>query len=157
MCSKNKIHSIHQNPPFECLCLQLQWAPEGYHSVCGTESDQQVPIVKFHAAKGDRMAQALLDKGDVYGKQFVTFESNQAYPAYVVTYNYPDNLPPNVFTDLRTQVVVIVVGHAFTVVSRTPIPLQRPMKWEHKAASEKSWTDYSPKHTRELTQVIMSV
>ena len=97
-------------------------APEGFHSVCGTESDQQVAIVKFYAAKGDRMAQALLAKGNVYGKQFVTFESNQAYPAYVVTYTYPTNLPPNVFTAPRTQVVVIVVGHAFTAVSRTPIP-----------------------------------
>ena len=94
MFSKN---NSHQNPPFACLCLQLQWAPEGYHSVCGTESDQKVPIVKFYAAKGDRMAQALLAKGDVYGKQFVTFESNQAYPAYVVTYNYHTNLPPNAF------------------------------------------------------------
>ena len=111
----------HQNPPFECLCLQLQWAPEGYHSVCGTESDQKVPIVKFYAAKGDRMAQALLEKGDVYGKQFVTFESHQAYPAYVVTYNCPTNSPPN-FTAPRTQVVVIVVVHAFTAVSRTLIP-----------------------------------
>ena len=68
------------------------------------------------------MAKMLLDKGDVYGKQFVTFESNQAYPAYVVTYTYPTNLPPNVFTAPRTQVVVIVVGHAFTAVSRVPIP-----------------------------------
>ena len=97
-------------------------APEGFHSVCGTESDQQVPIVQFYAAKGDRMAQTLLAKGDMYGKQFVTFESNQAYPAYVVTYTYPTNLPPNVFTAPRTQVVVIVVGHAFTAVLRTPIP-----------------------------------
>ena len=115
----------HQNPPFECLCLQLQWAPEGYHSVCGTESDQQVPIVKFYAAKGDRMAQALLAKGNLYGKQFVAFESNQAYPAYVVTYNYNTNLPPNAFmsSSPRTQVVAIVVGHIFTVVSPTPIPV----------------------------------
>ena len=90
--------------------------------MCGTESDQKVPIVKFYAAKGDRMAQALLDKGDVYGKQFVTFESNQAYPAYVVTYTYPDNLPPSDFlpSSPRTQVVALV-GHAFTAVSRTPI------------------------------------
>ena len=121
MSSKN---NCHQNPPFECLCLQLQWAPEGYHSVCGTESDQQVPIVKFYAAKGDRMAQALLAKGDVYGKQFVTFESNQAYPAYVVTYNYHTNLPPNALmsSSPRTQEVAIVVGHIFTAVSRIPIP-----------------------------------
>ena len=92
--------------------------------MCGTESDQQVPPVKFYAAKGDRMAQALLAKGNVYGKQFVTFEFNQAYPAYVVTYNYHTNLPPNVFmpSSPRTQVVVIVVGRAFTAVSRTPIP-----------------------------------
>ena len=98
-------------------------APEGFHSVCGTESDQQVPPVKLSAARGDRMAQALLDKGDVYGKQFVTFESNQAYPAYVVTYNYHTNLPRNAFmsSSPRTQVVP-VVGHAFTAVSRSPIP-----------------------------------
>ena len=91
--------------------------------MCGTESDQKVPIVKFYAAKGDRMAQALLAKGDVYGKQFVTFESNQAYPAYVVTYNYHSNLPPNAFVSSspRTQVVVIVVGHIITAFSRTPV------------------------------------
>ena len=85
-------------------------APEGFDSVCGTESDQQVPPVKYFAARGDRMAQALLDKGDVYGKQFVTFESNRAYPAYVVTYNHcPTDLSPDSFVSPRSQVVVVVV------------------------------------------------
>ena len=139
------------------MFLPLQWAPDGFHSVCGTESDQQVPPVQTLANSGDRMAKTLLEKGDVYGKQFVTFESNQAYPAYVVTYNCPTDSPHNVFTDSRNQVIVIVVGHIFTAVSRVPIPLQRPMIWEHKALSEKSWTKYSLKHTRQLTQVTMSV
>ena len=109
------------NPPFNCLFVQLQWAPDGFHSVCGTENNQQVPPVRLYAAKGDRMAEMLLRKGDVFGKQYVTFESHQAYPAYVVTYFCPTNSPPN-FTAPRTQVVVIVVVHAFTAVSCTLIP-----------------------------------
>ena len=118
------------NPPFDCLFVQLQWAPDGFHSVCGTENHQQVLPVRLYAAKGDRMAEMLLRKGDVFGKQYVTFQSHQAYPAYVVTYNCPNYLPPNVFissSPSRTQVVVVVVavvvvGHAFTAVSRSPIP-----------------------------------
>ena len=66
-------------------------APEGFHSVCGTESDQKVPPVQFSAAQGDQMAKVMLEKGDVFGKQFVVFLSYQAYPAYVVTYTYTDD------------------------------------------------------------------
>merc|ERR1719271_358909 len=58
----------------------LQMAPTGFHSVCGTESNQQVAVVKHFANFSDRMAKTLLEKGDVFGKQFVVFESYQAYP-----------------------------------------------------------------------------
>merc|ERR1719201_2321920 len=73
---------------------KLQMAPPGFHSVCGTESNQQVLPVKHFAGKGDRMAKTLLEKGDVYGQQFVVFESYQAYPMYVVTYTCPDDFTP---------------------------------------------------------------
>ena len=49
------------------------------------------------------MAKTLLEKGDVYGKQFVVFESYQAYPMYVVTYDCPDDFTPRL-TSPRTQV-----------------------------------------------------
>ena len=81
----------------------LQMAPTGFHSVCGTESHQQVPPVKYFAKFGDRMAKTLLQKGDVYGKQFVVFESHHAYPMYVVTYTCPDDFTPQL-TAARTQV-----------------------------------------------------
>merc|ERR1711934_926759 len=110
----------------------LQMAPTGFHSVCGTESNQQVALVKWAAAKGDRMAKTLLEKGDVYGKQFVVFESYQAYPMYVVTYTCPDDFTPQLMAP-RTQ---------------------RPMKWEHKTKSEKSWTEYSPEHSMQLSQAL---
>ena len=109
----SKSNCWYQTHRFDCLFLQLQMAPEGFDSVSGTESDQQVPPVKLSAGNGDRMAQALLEKGDVYGKQFVVFESNHAYPMYVVTYTCPDDLPP----PGEAQVVVIVAGYTFTVVS----------------------------------------
>ena len=64
-------------------------APAGFDSVCGTELNQQVLPVQMAAAEGDAMAKTLLDKGDVYGKQFVVFETYQAYPTYVVTYALP--------------------------------------------------------------------
>ena len=64
-------------------------APAGFDSVCGTELNQQVLPVQMAAAEGDAMAKTLLDKGDVYGKQFVVFETYQAYPTYVVTYVLP--------------------------------------------------------------------
>merc|ERR1719201_553290 len=108
---------------------KLQMAPPGFHSVCGTESNQQVLPVKHFAGKGDLMAKTLLEKGDVYGKQFVVFESYQAYPMYVVTYTCPDDFTPQ-------------------LTART----QRQMKWEHKAWSEKTWTEYSPKHSMQLSQ-----
>ena len=64
--------------------------PEGFDSVCGTESNQRLPVVKFNAKKGDLMARLMLTNGHIYGKQYVVFESCQAYPAYVVTYTCPD-------------------------------------------------------------------
>ena len=94
---------------------QLQMAPPGFHSVCGTESNQQVALVKHFANLGDRMAKTLLEKGDVYGKQFVVFESYQAYPMYVVTYTCPDDFTPQL-TSPRTQVVDVVEGYACTKV-----------------------------------------
>ena len=98
------------------MLSQLQWAPEGYHSVCGTESNQQVALVKWAAGKGDRMAKTLLEKGDVYGKQFVVFESYQAYPMYVVTYTCPNDFTPQLMTP-RTQVVnVVAEGYLFAEV-----------------------------------------
>ena len=66
--------------------------PEGFDSVSGTEKNQRVVPVKFHArTRGDNLARFLLDKGDVYGKQFVVFLSCQAYPSYVVTYTYNED------------------------------------------------------------------
>ena len=98
------------------MLSQLQMAPKDFHSVCGTESHQQVPPVKYFAARGDRMAKALLEKGDVYGKQFVVFESYQSYPMYVVTYTCPDDFTPQLKSP-RTQVAdVVVEGYVFTEV-----------------------------------------
>ena len=85
--------------------------------MCGTESNQQVALVKWAAGKGDRMAKTLLEKGDVYGKQFVVFESYQAYPMYVVTYTCPDDFTPQLMSP-RTQVAAAVVeGYAFAEVA----------------------------------------
>ena len=97
-CSKKK--SLQANRLSD---LTLQWAPEGFDSVCGTESDQQVAPVKYFDKRGDSMAQTLLTKGDVYGKQFVVFKFCQAYPTYVVTYTYPKDFTPSL-TRPRTQV-----------------------------------------------------
>ena len=144
------------------MFLRLQMAPTGFHSVCGTESHQRVPPVKYFAARGDRMAKELLQKGDVYGKQFVVFESYQAYPMYVVTYTCPDDFTPQL-EPVRTQVgdvlrvTCIPSSSACTPVINSlshHLP-QRPMKWEHKAKSEKNWTPYSAKHTMQLSQAIM--
>jgi len=97
----------------------LQMAPEGFHSVCGTESNQQVAVVKHFANFGDRMAKSLLKKGDVYGKQYVVFESYQAYPMYVVTYTCPDDFTPQL-TAPRTQVGDFVAeGYVFAEVPHT--------------------------------------
>ena len=90
-------------------------APTGFHSVCGTESNQRVALVKLFAARGDRMAKALLEKGDVYGKQFVVFESYQAYPMYVVTYTCPDDFTPRI-SKQRTQVVDVVGAYSLAEV-----------------------------------------
>ena len=103
--------------PTGCILSQLQMAPTGFNSVCGTESNQQVDLVKLFARSGDRMAKTLLKKGDVYGKQFVVFESYQAYPMYVVTYTCPDDFTPQ--PTARTQVVDVVDGYAFTWVAYT--------------------------------------
>ena len=103
------------------------------------------------------MAKTLLEKGDVYGKQFVVFESYQAYPMYVVTYTCPDDFTPQL-TATRTQVAdVVVEGHVLLIqtIYQSSCPPQRPMKWEHKTKSEKSWTVYSPEHTMRLSQAIM--
>ena len=71
-----------------------QVAPPGFDSVCGTESNQRVPVLQLAAARGDKMAKTLVTNGDVYGKQFVVYDSCQAYPAYVVTYACPDDMAP---------------------------------------------------------------
>ena len=63
------------------------------------------------------MAKTLLKKGDVYGKQFVVFESYQAYPMYVVTYTCPDDFTPQLMSP-RTQVGdVVEEGYVFPEVS----------------------------------------
>ena len=98
-----------------CMISQLQWAPEGFHSVCGTENNQKVPPVEWTAGRGDRMAKTLLEKGDMYGKQFVVFESYQAYPMYVVTYTCPDDFTRRL-KSLRTQVGDVVECNAFPEV-----------------------------------------
>ena len=56
---------------------QLRSAPAGYDSVSGTESDQQVAPVKVPAGLGDTMAQELLKRGGLYGRQFVVFKNSQ--------------------------------------------------------------------------------
>ena len=56
------------------------------------------------------MAKTLLKKGDVYGKQFVVFESYQEYPMYVVTYTCPDDFTPQKLTTPRTQVTEVLGG-----------------------------------------------
>ena len=61
------------------------------------------------------MAKTLLEKGDVYGKQFVVFESYQAYPMYVVTYTCPDDFTPQL-TAPRTQVGDVVEDYVFAEV-----------------------------------------
>ena len=105
----------HARPnPTGCMLSQLQMAPTGFHSVCGTESNQKVAVVKLFAARGDRMAKTLLEKGDVYGQQFVVFESYQAYPMYVVTYTCPDDFTPQLSP--RTQVGDVVEDYAFAEV-----------------------------------------
>ena len=70
-------------------------APDGFDSVSGTEANQQVLRVTFPAWRGDQMAKMLLAKGDVFGKQYVVYDSCQAYPAYVVTYTCPDDFTPD--------------------------------------------------------------
>ena len=108
------------------------------------------------------MAKTLLEKGDVYGKQFVVFLSYQAYPMYVVTYTCLDDFTPQV-TAPRTQVGdVVEEGHAFPEVSihilyQFSFPPQRPMKWEHKTPSEKTWTPYSSEHSMQLSQAIIFI
>ena len=106
------------------------------------------------------MAKTLLEKGDVYGKQFVVFESYQAYPMYVVTYTCPDDFTPQLMAP-RTQVADVAVEGMYSqkfliqTIHQSPCPPQRPMKWEHKTKSDKSWTVYSPEHTMRLSQAIM--
>ena len=87
----------------------MQVAPPDFDSVCGTESDQKVPLVQIPAARGDKMAKRLLTKGDVYGKQFVIYDSCHVYPAYVVFYTCPDDftLSPELS---RTQVLKVDQG-----------------------------------------------
>ena len=110
--------------PTGCMLSQLQMAPTGFNSVCGTESNQQVALVKLFARSGDRMAKTLLTKGDVYGKQFVVFESYQAYPVYVVTYTCPDDFTPQLMSP-RTQVGDVVAfaevphGHNLSILIPT--------------------------------------
>ena len=88
----------YENEKYKCVRLTKrkkstlpQMAPEGFDSVCGTEGDQQVVPVQTAATAGDNMAKVLLRKGDVYGKQYVVYLSNQAYPTYVVTYTVPNS------------------------------------------------------------------
>ena len=50
------------------------------------------------------MAQKLLEKGHVYGKQFVIFLAHRAYPTYVVTYSCPSDFPAKTVIP-RTRVV----------------------------------------------------
>ena len=83
--------------------------PEGFDSVCGTEADQQVAPVQAAATGGDNMAKVLLRKGDVYGRQFVVFLSNQAYPTYVVTYTVPNGF---VVSSSPTQVTGYIDAHS---------------------------------------------
>ena len=61
------------------------------------------------------MAKTLLEKGDVFGQQFVVFEPYQTYPMYVVTYTCPDDFTPRL-TSPRTQVADVVECNAFPEV-----------------------------------------
>ena len=76
----------------------------------------QLTQMRRHAGSGDLMANMLITKGDVYGKQFVIYESYQAYPMYVVTYTCPDDFTPRLMSP-RTQVASVVEGYVSTEVS----------------------------------------
>ena len=126
-----------------------------FDSVCGTESNQRLPVVTFAAAKGDLMARMMRTNGHIYGKQFVVYESCQAYPAYVVTYTCPDNSTPSPELP-RMQVPVTIISESSTAHSLdNDCRSQAPLKWEHKASTEDTWSEYSPSHSALLTQVGM--
>merc|ERR1712032_886084 len=114
------------------FATDLQMAPEGFDSVCGTERDQKVPPVQLFAKRGDPMAKTLLKHGHVYGRQFSVYLSCQAYPAYVVYYTCPkdfDSIPERPRTET-------------------------PLRWEHRAPNQEEWTAYPPKHVAQLTQAL---
>ena len=135
-------------------------APKGFDSVCGTESDQKVPPVELSAAKGDQMAKVMLERGDLYGKQFVVFLSYQAYPAYVVTYTYADDFAASLTprekvigsANTYSQRSCIYVFMFTSIFDLCPRP-QTPLKWEHRVSKEPKWTRYSPDHSRKLSRV----
>ena len=72
-------------------------APNGYHSVSGTEGD--MAFIKGwindelaqppHLQNKKQLAgyRTLVANGAEYGRQYVVHRSNQAYPAYLVTYS----------------------------------------------------------------------
>ena len=72
-------------------------APNGYHSVSGTEGNMAfmqgwIDKERQKTTPSQRLIddyQALLDNGAKYGRQYVVNRSNQAYPAYLVTYGTP--------------------------------------------------------------------
>ena len=70
------------------------------------------------------MAKKLLDEGHKYGRQYVVFENPQSYPAYVLTYTMP----------------------------RTDVGAEQ-LRWQHKAAREETWTEYSAEHKTLLSEV----
>ena len=108
---------------------KLKKAPSGFDSVSGTESDQQVPPVQVLAGR-DTMAKELVDNGHRYGRQYVVFDNKQSYPAYVVTYTVPD-------------------------AYRAPAADEKKeLKWEHRAAKEKAWTEYPAEHCKILTEAL---
>ena len=75
---------------------------------------------------GDRVAQALLQNGNQFGRQHVVFHSKHSYPAYVVRYRMTSDTAAATLPVIRAQcsgkcVCVSVAGkHAYKANPRTP-------------------------------------
>ena len=112
------------------------------------------------------MALKLLEKGHVYGKQFVIFLACRAYPTYVVTYSCPRDFPAKMVIP-RTRLVdradeSVCSRNFYILFLYTPIIFffiwllsQMPLKWAYKSKSQNSWIPYPPQQSIKLSQVII--
>ena len=120
---------------------ELRRAPDGFDSVCGTEMNQKVFPVQKKAALKEKLASALLDFGDRYGRQFAVFRSDNLYPAYVVRYQMnPDEARMHraevVSTGKSVKFIVKgeviwqeeVSGIALVVLDSTSLEMKRKLK-----------------------------